>query len=235
MKYGRDWPRQARGGNHGDDGLDLTRAATGRRASRLAQAIGRDVSRSRRLGTRSTRWRPGYCANRSDRPIMTMPPSAGRRRPMNSRLPCTSVGRSSVQRRSVRNWRASARFQPGEVDASSSPGMPRSGYNEPGRRCGGGPALHRSSSTPDCGHRRLRPVGVRGSRRRTANWRAWLALPSSPASRSDLRGGLSPVALQRVQVFVEANLGTPIDLHDLAARGTPVLFISQERSRRPPA
>ena len=53
---------------------------------------------------------------------------------------------------------------------------------------------------------------------RTTRLRAWLALPSSPARRSHLRGGLSPAALQRVQVFIEANLGDAIQLHDLAAR-----------------
>jgi AraC family transcriptional regulator len=53
---------------------------------------------------------------------------------------------------------------------------------------------------------------------RTAALRQWLALPSSPAKRTHLRGGLSPAALQRVQVYVEANLGASIALHDLAAR-----------------
>ncbi|HEY8550394.1 MAG TPA: AraC family transcriptional regulator, partial [Vicinamibacterales bacterium] len=33
-----------------------------------------------------------------------------------------------------------------------------------------------------------------------------------------LRGGLAPAALRRVQLFVEANLGRPIRLADLAAR-----------------
>ena len=32
------------------------------------------------------------------------------------------------------------------------------------------------------------------------------------------RGGLSPAALRRVQLFVEANLARPIRLHHLAAR-----------------
>jgi AraC family transcriptional regulator len=53
---------------------------------------------------------------------------------------------------------------------------------------------------------------------RTTQLRDWLALPASPARRSHLRGGLSPAALQRVQVFVDANLGEAIQLHDLAAR-----------------
>ena len=53
---------------------------------------------------------------------------------------------------------------------------------------------------------------------RTSRLRAWLALPSSPARRPHLRGGLSPAALRRVQVFVEANLGGVIQLPDLAAR-----------------
>ena len=47
----------------------------------------------------------------------------------------------------------------------------------------------------------------------------WLAAPSPPMARgAHLRGGLSPAALRRVQVFVEYNLGRPIALRDLAAR-----------------
>jgi AraC family transcriptional regulator len=53
---------------------------------------------------------------------------------------------------------------------------------------------------------------------RTAALRQWLALPSSPAKRPHLKGGLSPAALQRVQVYVEANLGDAMPLQDLAAR-----------------
>jgi AraC family transcriptional regulator len=52
---------------------------------------------------------------------------------------------------------------------------------------------------------------------RTRQLRTWLAAPSQ-ARRSHLRGGLSPAALRRVQLFVEANLGRAIHLHDLAAR-----------------
>jgi AraC family transcriptional regulator len=54
--------------------------------------------------------------------------------------------------------------------------------------------------------------------RRSTRLRAWLALPSSPARRSHLRGGLSPAALQRGQGYVEASLAEPIYLRDLAAR-----------------
>jgi AraC family transcriptional regulator len=53
---------------------------------------------------------------------------------------------------------------------------------------------------------------------RTTRLRGWLTLPSSPARRPHLRGGLSPAALQRVQVFIEANLGDAVHLHDLAER-----------------
>jgi AraC family transcriptional regulator len=53
---------------------------------------------------------------------------------------------------------------------------------------------------------------------RTTTLRRWLTMPSSPARRSHLRGGLSPAALQRVQVFIQSNLGEAIHLHDLAAR-----------------
>lgn len=52
----------------------------------------------------------------------------------------------------------------------------------------------------------------------TKRLRTWLESPSSPARRPHLRGGLSPAALRRVQVFVESNLAHPIHLHDLAAR-----------------
>jgi len=52
----------------------------------------------------------------------------------------------------------------------------------------------------------------------TRQLRTWLDAPSSTAKRSHLRGGLSPASLRRVQLFVEANLGRTIHLHDLAAR-----------------
>ena len=52
-----------------------------------------------------------------------------------------------------------------------------------------------------------------------AQLRTWLDVPAS-ARRAHLKGGLSPAALRRVQLFVEANLGRPIHLHDLAARAT---------------
>jgi len=52
----------------------------------------------------------------------------------------------------------------------------------------------------------------------TRQLRTWLERPQSRATRSHLRGGLSPAALRRVQLFVEANLGRAIHLHDLAAR-----------------
>ena len=48
--------------------------------------------------------------------------------------------------------------------------------------------------------------------------RKWLELPSSPAKTVHLRGGLSPAALRRVQLFVEANLDRAMPLTDLAAR-----------------
>jgi AraC family transcriptional regulator len=48
--------------------------------------------------------------------------------------------------------------------------------------------------------------------------RKWLALPSSPAKHRHLRGGLSPAAMRRVRLFVEANLERTIHIGDLAAR-----------------
>jgi AraC family transcriptional regulator len=79
--------------------------------------------------------------------------------------------------------------------------------------------------------------------------RKWLALPSSPARKAHLRGGLSPAALRRVQLFVEANLGRTIRLNDLAGRAglslyhfarafktsagmTPRAFVEQRRIER---
>jgi AraC family transcriptional regulator len=79
--------------------------------------------------------------------------------------------------------------------------------------------------------------------------REWLELPSSPARKTHLRGGLSPAALRRVQVFIEANLARPIHLADLAERAglsryhfarafkasagiTPRVFVEQRRLER---
>jgi AraC family transcriptional regulator len=50
-----------------------------------------------------------------------------------------------------------------------------------------------------------------------ARIRALLEVPSSRL-KNRLRGGLSPAALRRVQLFVEANLANPITLADLADR-----------------
>ena len=54
--------------------------------------------------------------------------------------------------------------------------------------------------------------------RQVRRLRKWLELPSSPAGKTHLRGGLSPAALRRVQLFVEANLERTIHLTDLARR-----------------
>jgi AraC family transcriptional regulator len=53
---------------------------------------------------------------------------------------------------------------------------------------------------------------------RTRELRTWLRVPSPQDRHATVRGGLSPAALRRVQLFVEANLGRPIQLRDLAAR-----------------
>lgn len=53
---------------------------------------------------------------------------------------------------------------------------------------------------------------------RARRLRSWLGVAAAPARRSHLRGGLSPAALRRVQLFVEANLARSVHLHDLAAR-----------------
>jgi AraC family transcriptional regulator len=84
---------------------------------------------------------------------------------------------------------------------------------------------------------------------RTRKLRHWMQAPSSLAHHPQLRGGLSPAALRRVQVFVEANLGQSIHLNDLAARAalspyhfarafkrsagmTPRVFIEHRRIER---
>ena len=82
-----------------------------------------------------------------------------------------------------------------------------------------------------------------------ARIRALLEAPPSRGRANRLRGGLSPAALRRVQLFVEANLSQPIRLPDLAARAalsayhfarafktstgaTPRAFIEQRRIER---
>jgi AraC family transcriptional regulator len=54
--------------------------------------------------------------------------------------------------------------------------------------------------------------------RHAARIRALLEVPSRGATKNRLRGGLSPAALRRVQLFVEANLARAIQLDDLAER-----------------
>ena len=83
----------------------------------------------------------------------------------------------------------------------------------------------------------------------THRLRTWLALPRAGARQTHLRGGLSPAALRRVQLFVEANLANRIHLQDLAARAalspyhfarasktstgqTPYAFIEERRIAR---
>ncbi len=51
-----------------------------------------------------------------------------------------------------------------------------------------------------------------------ARIRALLEVPATGERANRLRGGLSPAALRRVQLFVEANLDRPIQLADLAER-----------------
>ncbi len=48
--------------------------------------------------------------------------------------------------------------------------------------------------------------------------RKWLEVPSSTARRAHLRGGMSPAALRRVQLFVEANLGRPSQIFSSTTR-----------------
>lgn len=57
-----------------------------------------------------------------------------------------------------------------------------------------------------------------------ARIRALLDEPLSRGRANHLRGGLSPAALRRVQLFAEANLSQPIRLPDLAERATLSAF-----------
>jgi AraC family transcriptional regulator len=85
--------------------------------------------------------------------------------------------------------------------------------------------------------------------RQVRRLRKWLLLPSSSAKKAHLRGGLSPAALRRVQLFVEANLDRTIRLNDMAGRAglslyhfarafrtsagmTPRAFVEQRRLER---
>lgn len=53
--------------------------------------------------------------------------------------------------------------------------------------------------------------------RHTSRIRALLQVPGT-TRQARLRGGLSPAAVRRVQLFVEANLGRPLPLKELAGR-----------------
>ncbi|MPZ17533.1 MAG: hypothetical protein GEV06_06435 [Luteitalea sp.] len=54
--------------------------------------------------------------------------------------------------------------------------------------------------------------------RRSPASRAWRVWTSPPARRPHPRGGLSPAALLRVQLFIDENLAERIHLRDLALR-----------------
>ena len=81
-----------------------------------------------------------------------------------------------------------------------------------------------------------------------ADLRGWLDEPAA-TRKSHQRGGLSPAALRRVQLLVEANIDRPIHMADLAARAglsvhhfgrafrtstgvTPHAFVEQRRIER---
>ena len=81
-----------------------------------------------------------------------------------------------------------------------------------------------------------------------ADLRSWLDEPAA-TRKSHQRGGLSPAALRRVQLLVEANIDRPIHMADLAARAglsvhhfgrafrtstgvTPHAFVEQRRIER---
>jgi AraC family transcriptional regulator len=62
--------------------------------------------------------------------------------------------------------------------------------------------------------------------------RAWLERPASPARRPHLRGGLSPAALRRVQLFVEANLERPTRAFRISTGCPPRVYVEQRRVAR---
>jgi AraC family transcriptional regulator len=60
--------------------------------------------------------------------------------------------------------------------------------------------------------------------RQAQTLRAWLEQPETLARSPHLRGGLSPAALRRVEVYVEAGLDRPLPLAALAARAGLSVF-----------
>jgi AraC family transcriptional regulator len=60
--------------------------------------------------------------------------------------------------------------------------------------------------------------------RQAQTLRAWLEQPGTLARSPHLRGGLSPAALRRVEVYVEAGLDGPLPLAMLAARAGLSVF-----------
>jgi AraC family transcriptional regulator len=60
--------------------------------------------------------------------------------------------------------------------------------------------------------------------RQARTLREWLAEPGTLARSPHLRGGLSPAALRRVEVYVEAGLARALPLADLAARAGLSVF-----------
>ena len=64
---------------------------------------------------------------------------------------------------------------------------------------------------------RFTQLGRELQEKHAVNLRTWLAAPAQ-TRRSHQRGGLSPAALRRVQLFVEANIDRPLRTRDLAAR-----------------
>jgi AraC family transcriptional regulator len=188
---------------------------------RLAQTIGRDVSRFQEASYAFDDLAAEILAlNRGDLPIMTMllfdgPASADELTAgLHIRRPVVSA---TLERLQLAGY---ARFQPGpgprlELTGHAKKWIERiwAPLRQEGLRL-----LDRHSTSHLAVISAFLQQACAIQEARTTRLRAWLALPSSPARRPHLRGGLSPAALQRVQVFVEANLGEAIHLHDLAAR-----------------
>ena len=188
--------------------------------------------------------------NRKDLPVMTAllfnGPCVGGRT-VGGAAPAAIGGGGDVERLQLAGY---ARVQPGAASRLELTRTPRqwieriwAPLREEGER------LLDGYSMPHLAMIAASSAGVCASGVADHRLRAWLALPASPARRSHLRGGLSPAALQRVQVFIEANLGDAIHLHDLAARAalspyhfarafktsagmTPRAFVEQRRIER---
>lgn len=202
----------------------MSRSRSNRRAGgrrRLAQTIGRDVTRFQEATYAFDDVAAEILAlNRGDLPIMTMllfgGPASADELSTALHVPRANVN-ATLERLQLAGY---ARFGPGdgpriELTAHARKWIERiwAPLRQEGLRL-----LDRHSTPHLAVIASFLQQVCAIQERRTARLRARLALPSSPARRAHLRGGLSPAALGRVQLFVEANLACSIHLQHLAAR-----------------